>query len=403
MRIAMVSEHASPLAALGGADAGGQNVFVAELSTLLARRGHQVRVFTRSDDRSLPLHVRTPEGVEIHHVVAGPEEAIPKDEIFRYLGAFADGLMEGLQAFKPDVIHAHFWMSGLAALDARRRGAIAAPVVQSFHALGHVKRRHQPEEDTSPDQRVNLERYLANAVDAVIATCTDEVRELRELGTPTPRVHVIPCGVDTEYFTERESLPRSATVLTISRMVPRKGVDTVIRAIAQLPGVRLQVVGGPGSEWEKDPEVQRLRAVADELGVAGRVEFLGPVPRSQVPELMRRADVVATLPWYEPFGIVPLEAMACGVPVVGSAVGGLLDTVINGATGLLVPPKDHLTAAAAIARILASPERAEAMGQRGATRVRERYTWDSVASATEALYRDCATVIDLRESEAQHA
>lgn len=408
MKIAMVSEHASPLAALGGEDAGGQNVFVAELSKRLVHRGHQVTVYTRSDSPSLPIEEHTVDGVTVKHIVAGPEEAIAKDEIFRYLGSFADGLAADLFLNPPDIVHAHFWMSGLASLDARLRSGVAAPIVQTFHALGHVKRKHQGDEDTSPQQRISLESYIATHVDAIIATCSDEVRELRELQTPRERTRVIPCGVDPEHFRLRTSTPSTRRVLSIGRLVPRKGVETVIRAVALLPGIELQIAGGSGGEWEKDPEVIRLRGIAEQLGISGRVHFLGPVQRDAVPELIASADVVAALPWYEPFGMVPLEAMACGVPVVGSAVGGLLDTVINGATGLLVPPRDHVTAAAAIGRLLANPRQAQAMGRAAAERVRERYTWNHVTDLTIDLYESLpsqpalppdrsASVIDLRE------
>ncbi|MBO0864877.1 MAG: glycosyltransferase, partial [Mycobacterium sp.] len=182
MRIAMVSEHASPLAALGGVDAGGQNVHVAELSAALSRRGHEVLVYTRRDSTELPERVETPDGYTVVHVPAGPPEPLPKDELLAHMPEFGRFLERQWGDEPPDVAHAHFWMSGIATLRAARRFAV--PVVETFHALGVVKRRHQGTQDTSPQARLTLEQAVAQTADWVAATCTDEVFELVRLGRP---------------------------------------------------------------------------------------------------------------------------------------------------------------------------------------------------------------------------
>ena len=199
MRIAMVSEHASPLAVLGGVDAGGQNVHVASLAAALGRMGDEVVVHTRRDDPVPPRRVALVPGVEVDHVDAGPPTEVPKDELLPHMAAFADELREAWAAEPPDVVHAHFWMSGLAATDAA--ADLGIPVVHTFHALGVVKRRHQGPKDTSPPQRLRLERALARRVDRIVATCSDEVFELLRMGADRRRITVVPCGVDLERFT----------------------------------------------------------------------------------------------------------------------------------------------------------------------------------------------------------
>jgi len=389
MRIDLVSEHASPLAAIGGVDAGGQNVHVAALAAGLARRGHDVTVHTRRDDEALPDRVVIHDGYDVAHVPAGPARALPKDELLPYMPAFARVLQGQWAEQPPDIVHAHFWMSGLAAVDAA--ADLPVPVLQTFHALGSVKRRHQGAADTSPGERVELERRLCRDVDHVVATCSDEVFELRRLGLPTDRVSIVPCGVDTSVFTPRGPIaPRSERrrLLILGRVVERKGHDDAVRTLCALPDAELVVVGGPpADEVDDDAEIRRLRAVAAEEGVAERLLFTGSVARADVPAWIRSADVVLAVPWYEPFGITPLEAMACGRPVVASAVGGLVDTVADGLTGELVPPRDPGRLGEVLTSLLADDERRAAYGAAGVQRARARYRWNRVVADTEAVYR----------------
>lgn len=387
MRIAMVSEHASPLATIGGADGGGQNVHVAALAEALVRRDHEVTVYTRRDDADLPAQVVTASGYVVEHVPAGPPKEVPKDTLLPYMPQFGRYLAARLRVNPVDVLHSHFWMSGLASVPAARE--VAVPLIHTFHALGAVKRRHQGSRDTSPPNRLHLERRLCREVGHVIATCTDEVRELTRMRLPRDRVSVVPCGVDVSAFRPDGpvAVRRGPRLLIVGRLVERKGVDDAIRALALVPDAELVVAGGPLAEdLDVDPEVARLRRVAAVWGVAERVLFLGRVSRAAMPALLRSADVVLAVPWYEPFGIVPLEAMACGRPVVACAVGGLSDTVVDGRTGILVPPRNPARLADSLNRLLADPDLRRTYGNAGLVRARARYSWDRVATNSEAVY-----------------
>ncbi|MEA2285363.1 MAG: hypothetical protein QOJ21_1406 [Solirubrobacteraceae bacterium] len=389
MKVAMISEHASPLAALGGVDAGGQNVHVAALAQAMAARGVEVVVHTRRDDPSLPERVEMAPGVVVHHVDAGPPCAVPKDELLPYMEAFAEQLVEAWRHDRPDVVHAHFWMSAHAALLAAREHSV--PVIQTFHALGVVKRRYQGGDDTSPEERFAIERDIVRRADEIVATCTDEVFELLRLGAARAKLTVVPCGVDLDLFTpegpKRRRRAGMRRLLCVGRLVQRKGIGNVIEALADLPSTELLIAGGPArEELDHDPEAERLRAVAERCGVADRVELCGRVGRGDLPALMRSADAVVCAPWYEPFGIVPLEAMACGVPVVASAVGGMIDTVVDGVTGVHVPPRDPERLAAALRGLLDDPQRRAGFGAAGVRRAGRLYDWRRVATATLDVY-----------------
>ncbi|WP_129338352.1 glycosyltransferase [Cellulomonas endophytica] len=404
MRVDLVSEHASPLAVLGGVDAGGQNVHVASLAVGLARAGHAVRVHTRRDAADLPERVPLAPGVEVVHLAAGPARHVPKDDLLPHVGALGDALLRDWEAHgAPDVVHSHFWMSGLAA--ARAADAAAVPLVHTYHALGSVKRRHQGTKDTSPEGRVAAELAVGRRADLVVATCSDEVDELVRLGVPAERVRVVPCGVDVEHFRPLPAARLGAVppgvpvrerrhrLLVVGRLVERKGVDTVVRALAARPGTSLAdtellVAGGPvAAALGADPEARRLRDLAASLGVADRVHLVGQVAHDDLTAVIGSSDLVVATPWYEPFGIVPLEAAACGVPLVGSAVGGLLDSVAPGVTGALVPPRDAGALADALVDLLDDEPRRRAMGRAARRRAVARYSWSRVAAQTASHYR----------------
>ncbi|MFJ9780077.1 glycosyltransferase [Amycolatopsis sp. NPDC101161] len=388
MKIAMVSEHANPLAALGEADAGGQNVHVAELSAALTRAGHDVTVYTRRESLDEPLEVRAPQGYGVVHVPAGPPRKESKDRLLPYMGEFGSFLRDRWATDRPDVAHAHFWMSGLAT--ALAASASGTPVTQTFHALGVVKKRYQGDQDTSPADRIRLERIIARQAGRVIATCSDEVFELSRLGVPRSRISIVPCGVDLGRFSPDGPTARRRErhrLVAVGRLVPRKGFDIAITALAQLPDTELVIAGGPErGRLSQDPEATRLRELADRLGVGDRVRWPGQVSREDMPALLRSADAVVCTPWYEPFGIVPLEAMACGVPVVAAAVGGLTDTVVDGVTGLLVRPHQPKELASRVRRLLDDPALCHAYGTAGHDRAVARYSWDRVAADTLRAY-----------------
>ncbi|MCP2254136.1 Glycosyltransferase involved in cell wall bisynthesis [Prauserella aidingensis] len=270
------------------------------------------------------------------------------------------------------------------------------PVVQTFHALGSVKRRFQGSADTSPAERVKIEKSIGHAVDRVLATRSDEVFELVRLGVPRERISIVPCGVDVERFSPRGARAgpertRKHRLVAVGRLVPRKGFATAIEALAELPDTELVVAGGPKDvALADDPEARRLREAAEAAGVADRVRLIGQVSRSDMPGLLRSADMVLCTPWYEPFGMVPLEAVACGVPVVASAVGGLTDTVVEGTTGGLAPPRDPRGLADAVGPLLADESVRESCGMAGRNRAVTRYSWHRVAHDCVRAYQRVA-------------
>ncbi|MCP2327263.1 glycosyltransferase involved in cell wall biosynthesis [Hamadaea flava] len=395
LRVALVSEHASPLAQLGGVDAGGQNVHVAALATALARRGHEVEVFTRRDDPGPPETVESG-GFRVVHVPAGPPQAVPRDHLLPFMSDFGAWLAARWTIAPPDVVHSHYWMSGVAAL---RAGAgildgERLPLVTTFHALGTVKRRVQGVADTSPAERTELEPLVAHSADRVIAQSADEVGELLKLGIARGQIAVVPSGVDLDRFRPGPDGPRlrspeeTPRILAVGRMIPRKGFLDLIKAIRRVPGAHLVIAGGPAKDrLAADPVAQRLVEAAEELGVTDRVELLGGVPNERMPELYRSADLLACTPAYETFGMTPLEAMACGTPVVAYAVGGLADSVAHGVSGLLVAPGDVDGLAKAIRELLTVEPRRYAYAVAGMSQAQARYPWPRVAEQVEAVYR----------------
>jgi D-inositol-3-phosphate glycosyltransferase len=327
-------------------------------------------------------------GFTIEHVPAGPPRAVGKDELLPFMRRFGRWVAGhwGATGFIPDVVHAHFWMSGLAARVALR--GTATPYVITFHALGTVKRRMQGAEDTSPAGRIAIEREVALGARRVIAQCTDEIVELRGYGIGAGRVALVSSGVDTEVFQPSDAHPVPGRILSVGRLVPRKGFGHLVRVLPLLPDAHLVIAGGPPrSELIADPVAGELRELALRLGVQSRLHLLGSVPQHEMPALYRSAEVVACVPDYEPFGLTPLEAMACGTPVVAHAVGGLRDTVRHRATGELVLPGDRRGLANALRRMLSDAGIRQRYGTEAVRHVRQTYPWTRIAELTEETYR----------------
>ena len=381
--VALVSEHASPLGHLGGRDSGGQNVYVGALADELGRRGIEVVVYTRRTGKRQPRRIRLTQHVVLEHLDAGPPAELARDALMPFMRHFGDELGKAWRKDRPDIIHAHYWMSGAAAMRAAAR--LDLPVVQTFHALGITKRRHQGLNDTSHPARIRMETALASSADAVAATSEEELDELLSCGARPHLAEVVPCGVDISLFTPATGQRQTARrIAAVGRLVERKGVDDVIRSLPRLPGVRLVVAGGSGQPGDAD--AKRLRLLAHRMGVDDRVDLVGPVPHTAVPSLLRSADVVVCVPWYEPFGMVALEAMACAVPVVSTAVGGLRETVLHGETGLHVPTHDPIRLASALTALLENRKMRQHLGARGAQRAASTYTWRRVADSLLQIY-----------------
>ncbi len=401
MRIALISEHASPLAALGGVDAGGQNIYVAHVAQCLVEEGHTVDVFTRRDDEHLAPVVYVKPGLRVLHIPAGPPSFVPKEQLLQYMPEFAEACVRLCNAgLYYDVVHANFFMSGWVALELKRR--VGTPFVITFHALGLVRKEHQREADTFPAERIAIEKDLVREADAIVAECPQDQADLQRLyGASPDKMTMVPCGFDGQEFAPmsrfeaRQRLgldPDEFIVLQLGRMVPRKGIENVVRAMALLPREtqpRLLVVGGESDTPDPrvTPEIGRLQGIARSLEVDDIVTFTGRRQRDQLRHYYCAANVFVTTPWYEPFGITPLEAMACATPVIGSAVGGIQYSVVDGLTGYLVPPNDPRSLAEHLLYLQQHPALARALGLAGVRRAQMMFTWDQVAQQLAATYR----------------
>jgi D-inositol-3-phosphate glycosyltransferase len=403
-RIALISEHASPLGALGGADAGGQNVYVAHVARRLAAAGYEVDIFTRRDSAHLDAVVDVEPGVRVVHVPAGPAEFIAKEQLLPHMAAFADWMERFCSTEQRyDLVHANFWMSGLVAL--RLKEALGLPFVVTFHALGRIRRRYQGEADGFPNERFAIEDAVVAAADRVIAECPQDQEDLINLYNADPaRLAVVPCGFAPDEFgpiskeLARVSLglaPDERIVVQVGRMVPRKGVDNAIRGFARLlrdhgVAARMLIVGGESDDPDPalTPEIGRLQQIARDEGVEQAVIFTGRRDHDALRYYYGAADVFVTTPWYEPFGITPVEAMACGTPVVGANVGGIKFSVRDGETGYLVPPDNPGALAERLAHLYRYPRLRLLLGQQAVERVNALFTWDGVAASLAALYED---------------
>jgi D-inositol-3-phosphate glycosyltransferase len=377
VRIAMISEHASPLGE------GGQQTHVAELSAALAELGHEVRVYTRREDPTVAEEVTMRGGIRVVYVPAGPAHVVPPDLLLPHMAEFARRLEERWRSgWAPEVVHAHFWTSGLAAVTAARQ--LGVPVVQSFHELGEITGDGKP-------SRSGYERALGRAVDRVVAQSEDEVRGLVRIGVPRDHLTVVPAGVDSERFTPEgpavERDPERPRILSVGRLVERKGFGDVIQAMRWVPGAEVVVVGGPpADQLPADPGARRLRALAERLQVADRLRLVGRVSSADMPRWYRSADVLVAAPWQDEFEPSALEAMACGVPIVGTAVGGINDAVVDGLTGDLVPARDPRALGGALRRLVNDKVRRFAYATAALDRARQAYSWKRVAAQVGSVY-----------------
>src|SRR6266487_5373076 len=405
-RIAFFSEHASPVARLGGADAGGQNVYVDEVSRNLARRGYAVDVFTRCDSLEVPEIIEWASGVRVVNLQAGPRQPRPKDELWPFMPEFRDAFLRFMvqDEAKYDLLHGNFWMSGWVVSELRKR--LHIPAVQIFHAMGKTKRRHQKHIDTSPGDRLATEKDIIQAVDRVIAQCPTEGAELEDdYGADPHKVVIIPSAVNTRVFRpilqadarRRIGLDGEGKVIVyVGRLLPRKDIRNIVRAVAQLrqehdahgEKLTLLIVGGETVEPDPEatPELGELQRLAEELGIADIVKFMGKRQPNELRHYYSAGDVVVTTPWYEPFGLTPLEGMACGRPVIGSAVGGITYTIVDEVTGLLVPPRNPQELACSLYRLWQQPDLCQWMGKNAQQRVERQFVWSKVAEQLDELY-----------------
>ncbi|HLJ97675.1 MAG TPA: glycosyltransferase [Gemmataceae bacterium] len=408
-RVALISEHASPLGILGGVDSGGQNVYVGQLAKHLAALGYTVDIFTRQDSERLPEIAEWVSGIRIIHVPAGPASHVRKEDLLPYMEEFTAYLLRFCKCQRDDydLIHANFWMSGLVAADVKR--ALSIPFVITFHALGRVRRCYQREADEFPDIRFGIEDRIVVEADRIIAECPQDEEDLIRLYNADPaKITMVGCGFDPAELSPiskplaRFALkipPEERVILQLGRMVPRKGVDTTIQGFARLVRnhaitARLLIVGGDSDEPDAQttPEFGRLQALARAEGVADLITFVGRRGRETLKYYYSAADVFVTVPWYEPFGITPVEAMACGTPVIGSNVGGIKYTVRDGETGYLVPPKDPDKLAERLAHLYAHPKLLSVLSRQAIRRANDLFTWQKVTAAVATVYDEVRAV-----------
>lgn len=400
-RIAFISDHASPLASLGSVDTGGQNVYVTELTKQLATRGYLIDVYTRRDDPHIAKVKQLAPGVRVIHVTAGPQAVIAKEEMLQYMPEFESNMLAFIAdtQLRYELIHANFFMSALVAMGIKKK--LDIPFVVTFHALGHVRRIHQAENDQFPVERLAIEEAAVKEADHIIAECPQDQDDLICYYNAQPeKIKIIPCGFSSlEFYPIAKSIARGIIglpqkeniLLQLGRMVRRKGIDNVIRALPHLKSkssqpFKLVIVGGD-SDLENCPEYQRLRNIAIELGIQDAVQFVGRKDREQLKFYYSAADLFITTPWYEPFGITPLEAMACGTPVIGANVGGIKYSIADGETGTLIPPNDPKKLAQAINEIASNKPLLKQLGKNAIRRVNTHFTWKNVAELADELYQ----------------
>lgn len=392
--------HTSPLARPGAGDGGGMNVYVRELSSALARAGVDCDVYTRSWRRGLPACVEVEPGLRVHHVKAGPQAMVAKEELPALVESFTAAVLEELlQGNRPDVLHANYWLSGVAGHALKHE--LELPLVSTFHTLARVKASATAEERAV---RAKAEGEVIGCSDAILASSGHEADNLEDLYWADPaRIEIVPPGVDHELFFPGDRIAARAELghaidglrllqgpllLFVGRIQPLKGADVAVRALAALPrdDAVLLIVGGPSGP-DGPAELRRVKAIVAEEGLGERVRFVPPQAHSDLPAFYRAADVCLVPSRSESFGLVALEAAACGTPVVASAVGGLCTIVDDGATGFLVEGRDPEVYAAHVLSLVEHADRAAAMG-RAATAGALRYSWSITAARLRRLYAD---------------
>ena len=411
-RLAVLSLHTSPLAQPGTGDGGGMNVYVRELSSALSRAGVECDVFTRAWSVDLPATMSIEPGLRVHHVSAGPPVPMAKEELPRVVDEFAEGVlkrMQGSGGLGPDeglpfdAVHANYWLSGIAGHTIKHR--LNVPLVCTFHTLDRVKAEASPEEveADAPHRRAEAEATVIGCSDTVLASCSVEAAQISELYDADPsRIRIVAPGVDHAFFGPGDrgqarralGLPQHGPqLLFVGRIQPLKGVSVAVRTLAALsderPDARLVIVGGPSGP-QGDAEVARTISLVAELGLEDRVVFVPPRPHELLSTYYRAADGCLVPSRSEAFGLVALEAAACGTPVVASDVGGLRSLIDHGRTGYLVEDPTPEAFAAWVRQILAEPLLAERLSTGAVLRAR-RYTWARAAHLLREVYGELTT------------
>jgi D-inositol-3-phosphate glycosyltransferase len=402
LRVAVLSVHTCPLAVLGGKETGGMNVYVRELVRELSRMGVAADVFTRSQNPTIPRVVPLAERARVIHLPAGPEAPMPRERVHAHLDEFVAGVEAWRERAEVeyDLVHGNYWLSGVVGLTLRERWRV--PLVQMFHTLGRLKNGAGVAAEREPPLRVAEEHAIVAGADRLVAANVIERGHLiGEYEADPARIAVVPCGVDTALFAPGDAeaaraalgLPAGPLLLYVGRIAPIKGLETLLDALGCLRGAghpaRLVIVGGDADE-RLDGHEAELRRKAARHGLAGAVTFVGAQPQERLRDYYVAADATVLPSYYESFGMVALEAMACGSAVIASRVGGLQTTVRDGVTGLLVSEGDPCALAETIARVLDDSALRWRLGREG-VRWAAGHRWPCVA---EAICREYASLVD---------
>jgi D-inositol-3-phosphate glycosyltransferase len=398
--IALISDHGDPAAEIGREEAGGQNVYVRQVGEALAKLGWQVDMFTRKVRPEDPAIVQHSPHCRTIRLVAGPEEFISRDHLLDYMPEFVTAFQkfQAKEGSNYPLIHTNYWLSAWVGLQLRQRANVQ--LIHTYHSLGAVKYQSVTPPESAA-YRLQVEKQILEEANCIVATSPQEDYMLRSLVSEQGNVQVIPCGTDLQNF---RAIPRTEArsrlgfsaqekiVLYVGRFDPRKGIETLVRAFAKLrqdstEKVKLIIVGGSEVGQPDGLERQRIGDLVQDLNLADSVVFAGRVGHDLLPTYYTAADVCVIPSHYEPFGLVAIEAMACGTPVVASAVGGLRFTVLPEETGLLVPPQDVDGFAQSIDRILSDELWAKKLRKRATERVQQNFSWTSVAVQLSDLYR----------------
>jgi glycosyltransferase involved in cell wall biosynthesis len=404
--VALISVHGDPAIEIGKEEAGGQNVYVRQVGEALGRLGWQVDMFTRRSSSDQPTIVEHSRNCRTIRLDAGPAEFIPRDQLFEYLPT----VVEQIQQFQKqtgrryELVHTNYWLSSWVGMQLKKLQSLKQ--VHTYHSLGYVKYRSVTDIPIVAATRLSVEKTCLETSDRIIATSPQEKHHLRSLVSKRGKIDIIPCGTDIQQFgsigreAARQQLgidPETQVILYVGRFDPRKGIETLVRAVALLvdnapdsgspdSNLKLIIAGGSRPGESDGRERERIEDIVGELGLTSITHFPGRLGHDQLPTYYAAADICVVPSHYEPFGLVTIESMASGTPVVASDVGGLQFTVLPEETGLLVPPKDQHAFADAIDRILRNPAWREQLGQAARQRVEDYFSWSGVASQLSQLY-----------------
>ncbi|MBE9230100.1 glycosyltransferase family 1 protein [Phormidium sp. LEGE 05292] len=400
--IALISVHGDPAIEIGKEEAGGQNVYVRQVGEALAQKGWLVDMFTRKANSQQNTIVQHSPNCRTIRLTAGPEEFVPRDEIFAYLPEFVNKFLQFQQENQINypIVHTNYWLSAWVGMQLKK--TLDIKQVHTYHSLGFIKYKSVNTIPMIATTRLSTEKAVLETAERIVATSPQEKEHMRSLVSQKGKIDIIPCGTDVSHFgsisrvAAREKLgitPETKVILYVGRFDRRKGIETLVRAVGQCQSRKNQqlklIIGGGFRPGQSDgKEYDRIASIVDELGLNDITLFPGRLNREILPTYYTAADVTVVPSHYEPFGLVTIESMACGTPVIGSDVGGLQFTIKPGETGLLCPPKDDAAFAAAIDRFLTHPEWRNKLGINARERVEEIFSWDGVASQLTNLYLD---------------